>query len=156
MPDIRNLYQKLIVDHYRNPRNFRDLPEANRHADGHNSLCGDKLSVHVILKDHILEKIGFTGSGCAIFVASASMMTEGTKGKSVQEALAISKRFRKIVGDLSESTQEGIEMGDLNAFSGVKGYPARVKCALLPWETLLAALDKQSPVTSSQSPVFSG
>jgi len=153
MPDIRNLYQKLIVDHYRNPRNFRDLPDANRRAEGHNSLCGDKLSVHLIIKNHIFEEISFNGSGCAIFVASASMMTEVTKGKSVQEALAISKRFRQIVGDSSESTPEGIEMGDLKAFSGVRGYPARVKCALLPWETLLAALERQSPVASRQSTV---
>jgi nitrogen fixation NifU-like protein len=106
----------------------------------------------VVLKNHIIKIISFHGSGCAIFMASASIMTEATKGKSVQEARAISKCFRQIVGDSIESPQDGVEMGDLNAFSGVKGYPARMKCALLPWKTLLAALEDPSAVASRQSP----
>jgi len=147
MSDLQDLYQRIIIDHYRNPRNFRQLNQANRHADGHNPLCGDKLTVYLEIKSGVVKDIAFTGSGCAIFMASASIMTESVKLKSLEEVRTISERFFQVVDRSRELQPAPAITDDLAAFSGVRGYPSRVKCASLPWKTL------QSAVGSAQSAV---
>jgi len=140
MSDLQDLYQRAIVDHYRNPRNFRRLDRANRHANGHNSLCGDKLTVYLETEKGVIKDIGFTGEGCAIFMASASMMTEIVKLKTLKEVNAISERFYQLMDKSREMPPEPAATDALAAFSGVRGYPARIKCATLPWQTLQKAV----------------
>lgn len=149
---VKDLYQEVIIDHYRNPRNFRKIDQANRHADGLNPLCGDKLRVFVRIEADVVKDIGFTGSGCAISIASASMMTESVKLKTVEEAKAISEDFYQLLGKSGETLPGSAKMGKLSVFSGVQGYPARIRCATLAWEALRAALS-QSAVGSQQSAV---
>ncbi len=148
MSDLHDLYQRAIIDHCRKPRNFHRLDHANRHADGHNSLCGDKLTVYLEIENGVIKDIGFTGEGCAIFIASASMMTESVKLKTLEEVEAISERFCQLV-EKSREIQPAPDAADaLSAFSGVRGYPARVKCATLPWKALKSAvLSPQSAVS---------
>jgi len=139
MADLRELYQEVILDHHRRPRNCRRPDDANRHADGFNPLCGDKVSVFVRLEDGVVRDIAFQGSGCAISTASASMMTETLKGKSEAEAARIFERFQDLVtGKAADSDPS--ELGKLAVFAGVRDYPMRVKCATLAWHTLRAAL----------------
>jgi nitrogen fixation NifU-like protein len=144
MSDLQNLYQRIIIDHYRNPRNFHELDHANWHADGHNPLCGDKLTVYLEIENRVVKDIGFTGTGCAIFMASASMMTENVKLKTLEEVRTISERFFQWVDTSRELPPAPAVADELSAFSGVRGYPSRVKCASLPWTTL------QKAVASSQ------
>lgn len=153
LSDLQNLYQEAIIDHYRNPRNFHKLEHANRHADGMNPLCGDKLSVYVEIENDVVKDIGFIGTGCAIFIASASMMTQSVKLKTLEEMKAISEYFHQLVDKSREIPPDSITMEGLSVFAGVRGYPARVKCATLAWKTLHAALEQ--PVASHQSPVSS-
>jgi nitrogen fixation NifU-like protein len=146
MNDIQDLYRDLIVEHYRNPRNFREIANANRKASGHNALCGDKFSVFLYMDDGRIADIRFVGSGCAIATASASIMTESLKGKTENEARAL---FRSFLNLLSGDPDPGetAALGDLSVFSGVRGYPARIKCAAFAWHIFLAALDgKEQPV----------
>ena len=138
--DVQNLYQEVIIDHHRNPRNFHTLDQANRHADGLNPLCGDKLSVYVQVEKDVIKDIGFTGTGCAIFIAAASMMTECVKGKTLEEIKAISEALHQMLNNSRETEPEPVILGKLTAFSGVRGYPARIKCATLPWKTLQSAV----------------
>lgn len=140
MSDLQDLYQRIIIDHYRNPRNFHELDQPNRHADGHNSLCGDKLTVYLEIESGIVKDIGFTGTGCAIFMASASIMTESVKLKTLEEIKTISERFFQLVDKSRELQPAPAITDDLSAFSGVRGYPSRVKCASLPWKTLKNAV----------------
>ena len=142
MPDLQELYQDLILDHSRNPRNFHRIEHSNRHADGSNPLCGDKLSVYAVIENDVIREIGFTGAGCAIFIASASMMTESVTGKTIGEARAVSERFHQLVGGSAE-LPDPPTAENLSVFSGVRGYPARVKCATLPWNTLQAVISCQ-------------
>ena len=140
MPELRELYQELILDHSKRPSNFGKLEGANRQASGYNPLCGDKITVYVKVEDNIVREIRFEGVGCAISTASASLMTEKSKGKTLEEADALFDLFHKLVtgGTVEEST--AAELGKLSAFSGVKEFPVRVKCATLPWHTLRSAL----------------
>lgn len=138
--DLRSLYQEVILDHGRRPRNFGALEEANRAAHGDNPLCGDRIAIYVILNDGKVEDVAFTGRGCAISMASASLMTEAVKGKSVAEAHAMFERFHHLVtSDAAPVDDETLEK--LNVFAGVRDYPVRVKCATLPWHTLNAAIE---------------
>lgn len=147
MSDLRELYQEVILDHNRRPRNFGPLEDAMLHADGHNPLCGDKLTVALNITDDIVTDIRFEGSGCAISKASASLMTEGIKGKTVDEVKALFERFHQLVTDQQAPTDASL--GKLAVFAGVRDYPARVKCAILAWHTLLAAVDKkQDPIST--------
>jgi len=139
MPGLEDLYQNIILDHFRHPRNFHRIEPANRHADGSNPLCGDKLSVYAVIENNVIRDIGFTGTGCAIFIASASVMTESVMGKTIGEAKAVSECFCRLVGGSAEPTDPTMTE-KLSVFSGVRGYPARVKCATLPWSTLQAVL----------------
>ena len=146
MSELSDLYQELILDHGRRPRNFRFPDGANRSADGHNPLCGDRLTLKLVLEGDRVTDIGFQGSGCAISTASASTMTEAVKGMSRTEVEALFHAFHSMVTGKAEA---GEDLGKLAAFSGVGGFPMRVKCATLAWHTLEAALAGDgAPVTT--------
>ncbi|NLY26295.1 MAG: SUF system NifU family Fe-S cluster assembly protein [Alcaligenaceae bacterium] len=134
---LRDLYQEVIFDHNRNPRNFGELADATHHADGHNPLCGDQLTVYVQLKEGVVEKAMFIGHGCAISKASASLMTEAVKGKTVEEVESL---FADMHAMLTEAHPEARDFGKLEVLSGVREFPARVKCATLAWHTLHNAI----------------
>ncbi len=143
MTELRDLYQEVILDHYKRPRN-RHRPEGTNHvAVGHNPLCGDKITVFLTLDaDGIVQDIGFEGAGCAISTASASMMTESVKGKPIAEAQALFERFHDLVTGQEEPDVE--KLGKLAAFGGVREFPVRVKCASLAWHTFKAALENKT------------
>ncbi len=145
--EIADLYQELIVDHSRRPRNFRRLENATRRAEGFNPLCGDKVKVYVDLEGDIVRDVGFEGEGCAISKASASLMTESIKGKSKEEVRQLFSRFRA----LATGTGDGVDLGKLAAFSGLRGFPTRVKCATLAWHTLHAALEEAPGIVPTES-----
>ena len=149
MSDLRELYQQIIVDHNRAPRNFKEIDEATSVANGDNPLCGDKLKVYVRVKDDVIEDIGFQGSGCAISKASASLMTWTVKGKTVREADELFGDFHSMITG-KDVTPDGKQLGKLAAFSGVREFPARVKCATLSWHTLRAALRDGVSVVSTE------
>jgi nitrogen fixation protein NifU and related proteins len=140
MSDLRELYQEVILDHHKRPRNCRRPAEANKHADGFNPLCGDKVTVYARVEDGVIRDIAFEGSGCAISTASASMMTEALKGKSEAEAEKIFARFHDMVTGNERDAADGSGLGKLEVFAGVREYPVRVKCATLAWHTMRAAL----------------
>ena len=145
--DLRDLYQEVVLDHSKKPRNFRQLEDANRSAEGFNPLCGDRIVLYLKVEDGIIQDIGFQGSGCAISKASASLMTSILKGKSEKEADELFERFRRLVTKDEAADPEAL--GKLAVFSGVREFPARVKCASLAWHTLRAALEgKQDKVTT--------
>ena len=145
MKELRDLYQEVIFDHYRSPRNYGPLPSANRDAEGHNPLCGDHVKLHLQVEDGIIRDVHFEGSGCAISTASASLMTEVLKGKDEEEAMRLMEEFQRLVTGAGEP--EGL--GKLEALAGVREFPSRVKCATLAWHTLQAALENQRvPVTT--------
>ena len=148
MSEIRELYQEMILDHNKSPRNFREMKDATREVNGFNPLCGDKLVVYLKVKDGAVEDVSFQGTGCAISQASASMMTETVKGKSEREAKKIFERFHMMLSGKSEADPEAL--GKLAVFHGVNEYPARVKCATLAWHTLKTALDGKDEETSTE------
>jgi nitrogen fixation NifU-like protein len=150
MADLRDLYQEVILDHHKKPRNFHKLENANRQADGYNPLCGDKLSVYMQVENGVIRDIGFVGAGCAISTASASMMTESLKGKTESEARAVFDRFHELVTNHSGSRPDPATMGKLAAFSGVREYPVRVKCATLAWHTMRAALEGNKETVATE------
>jgi nitrogen fixation NifU-like protein len=150
MADLRELYQEVILDHHKRPRNCRRPDDANRHADGFNPLCGDKVSVFVRLEDGVVRDIAFQGSGCAISTASASMMTESLKGKSEAEAAEIFERFHDMVTGKTPAEADTSGLGKLAVFSGVRDYPVRIKCATLAWHTLRAALGNDDTPVSTE------
>ncbi|MCZ6916150.1 MAG: SUF system NifU family Fe-S cluster assembly protein [Gemmatimonadetes bacterium] len=150
MSELRDLYQQIILDHNRAPRNFKKLEDANRVAEGDNPLCGDKLRVYVQVSDEgVIDDIGFQGSGCAISKASASLMTSAVKGRTVQEAERLFGTFRDMVTGKAPETKEA-GLGKLVAFAGVREFPARVKCASLSWHTLHAALEATAATVSTE------
>lgn len=140
--ELRELYQEVILDHAKRPRNFRDLPEASHRAEGFNPLCGDKATIYLLVEDDVVKSVTFKGAGCSISTASASMMTEALVGKSRTEAEALFQRFHELLtSDPSKAAENAApELGKLAAFSGVCEFPVRVKCASLPWHTFRAAL----------------
>ena len=149
MSDLRELYQETILDHYKRPRNFGDLPDANRHADGRNPLCGDVLSLWLRMDGDRIGEVRFKGQGCAISTASASLMTEAVKGKTPEEAEALFREFQDLVTSDPHEIPDVEELGKLAVFAGVREFPARVKCASLAWHTLHAALlNETKPVTT--------
>jgi nitrogen fixation NifU-like protein len=148
MPDLRELYQQIILDHNRSPRNFRRLGHANRTAEGHNPLCGDKIELFVRLEADVIEEIGFQGSGCAISQASASLMTDAVKGKSREDAERMFRAFHGMVTSSRDAVPDRAALGKLAALAGVKQFPARVKCANLPWHTLHAALENKEKTST--------
>jgi nitrogen fixation protein NifU and related proteins len=145
--ELQDLYRDIIVDHNRHPRNFRAMPDADRHADGFNPLCGDKLTLYVKLDGDRIEDVSFNGSGCAISVASASLLTESVKGKTVPEAETLFRQMHELL--TRDDVQVDVpRLGKLGALSGVREFPARVKCASLCWHTLDAALHSQEQVST--------
>src|SRR6476620_801312 len=148
MSELSDLYQEVILEHNKNPRNFREIEVADKMADGNNPLCGDALRVYVAMDGDKIADVAFKGSGCAISKASASMMTQAVKGKTREEAEAIFDEFHRMVtGDLDIETDEN-HLGKLKIFSGVLEFPARVKCASLSWHTLNAALHGEDVVST--------
>jgi nitrogen fixation NifU-like protein len=148
MSELSDLYQQVILDHNKKPRNFRKLEEANRTAEGYNPLCGDQLTVYMQLEDGTVRDISFEGSGCAISKAAASMMTQSIKGKSKEDAENLFDEFHRMVtGQLDEEATPN-NLGRLTIFSGVRDFPARVKCASLSWHTMHAALNGQDVIST--------
>ena len=143
--ELNELYQEVILDHSRKPRHFHVLPEANRAAEGNNPLCGDRYTIYLKLEGDVIRDISFQGSGCAISKASASMMTDELKGKTVADARRYFSQYQNMVrtGNMDEEA-----MGKLCAFAGVHHFPMRVKCAILPWHAMLAGLDGQTSVST--------
>ena len=149
MSDLRELYQEVILDHNKAPRNFRALDGADRHADGYNPLCGDRLAVYVNLDGDTITDVSFVGSGCAISKASASLMTDAIKGKSLADARRLFERFHAMVTDDTASSDPD-HLGKLAVFAGVRDYPTRVKCASLAWHTLRAAFDDRHEIVTTE------
>jgi nitrogen fixation protein NifU and related proteins len=148
MSDLREIYQQLILDHNKNPRNFRVIETAQRVADGNNPLCGDRVTLYVYLDGDKIADIAFQGSGCAISKASASLMTDVLKGKTIEEADTLFQDFQNMVTH-KDSEPDIQKMGKLAVFSGIRDYPTRVKCATLPWHAAHAALhNHQDPITT--------
>jgi nitrogen fixation protein NifU and related proteins len=142
MSELSELYQAVILDHNKKPRNFHKLEGANRTAEGYNPLCGDQLNIYLRLEDDQVKDISFEGQGCAIWKASASMMTQAVKGKSKQEAEVLFDEFHRMVTGKLDEESEPNQLGRLKIFAGVKEFPVRVKCATLSWHTLHAALNE--------------
>ena len=146
---LRELYQEVILDHSKKPRNLREIPNADHQAKGHNPLCGDRVTVFAMLEDGKIQDVSFQGAGCAISTASASMMTESVKGKTTAEAEALFGRFHDLVTGKADPAVGAVNLGKLAVFAGVQEFPIRVKCATLAWHTLRAALaKKQEPVST--------
>jgi nitrogen fixation protein NifU and related proteins len=145
MSELGELYQELIVDHSKHPRNFGKLDPADHQATGYNPLCGDKVTVYLKLKDGLVSEARFDGVGCAISTASASLMTERIKGKTLAEAEALFQTFHELVTAGNSEPEAMEQLGKLKVFSGVKDYPVRVKCATLAWHTFRAALRGEEP-----------
>jgi nitrogen fixation NifU-like protein len=150
MSDLRELYQEMILDHGRHPRNFRFPPDANRKADGHNPLCGDRLTVQLVFDGGIVKDVGFQGAGCAISTAAASTMTEVVMGKSVEEVEALFQDYHQLVTGKGGDSDA---LGKLAVFSGVAEFPMRVKCATLCWHTLRAAISGRVVVSTEEDDV---
>jgi nitrogen fixation NifU-like protein len=150
MSDLRELYQEVILDHHRKPRNFRKLPEANKTAEGYNPLCGDRLTLALRVDGGVVREVGFEGSGCAISTASASMMTESIKGKTEAEVEKLFERFHDLITGKPVDPDAPPPLGKLAVFSGVREYPVRVKCATLAWHTLRAALDNRHGTVATE------
>ena len=146
MSDLSDLYQEVILDHNRTPRNFRRLEGASHHAEGFNPLCGDRVTVFLKIDDDRISEITFEGSGCAISKASASLMTDRLKGSSLAEARTLFERFHKMV--TTPTNLEVEELGKLSALAGVREFPVRVKCASLAWHTMKAAIDREEKTST--------
>jgi nitrogen fixation NifU-like protein len=151
MSELSDLYQEVILDHNRQPRNYHKMEGAHREAEGYNPLCGDQLTVYVQLEDGVIRDISFEGAGCAISKASASLMTTSVKGKTLSQAQALFAGFHDLVTGGHDAPQP-VELGKLAVFAGVREFPVRVKCASLAWHTMRAALEgEQVPVTTESA-----
>jgi nitrogen fixation NifU-like protein len=147
MSDLRDLYQEVIFDHYKRPRNFHPLAGANRSAQGDNPLCGDRLVVYLNVDDGVIRDVSFEGSGCAISTASASLMTEALKGKTEAEAAQLIESFH---ASLTRAEASQGDLGKLKVLAGVREFPARVKCATLAWHTVNSALKNQREMVTTE------
>jgi len=149
MSELRELYQQVILDHSKRPRNFLKLQDADRTAEGHNPLCGDEITIYLKMDGDVIQDIGFQGAGCAISKASASMMTSALKGKTKADAEALFGKFHEMVTGSRDTASDPAGLGKLEVFCGVCEFPVRVKCASLAWHTLRAALDgNEKPVST--------
>jgi nitrogen fixation NifU-like protein len=146
MSGLNELYQEVILDHNKRPRNFRTIEQASHHAEGHNPLCGDRLSLYVQVDGDRIDDVAFQGSGCAISKASASLMTDAVKGQTVEAANALFERFHQMVTTPPDQPVEN--MGKLSVLAGVREFPVRVKCASLCWHTLKAALERKEQTST--------
>jgi len=151
MDSLRELYQDVILDHHKRPRNRREMPEASAKASGHNPLCGDRVSVFVKMAGERIDDVSFVGSGCAISQASASMMTDCLKGRTRAEAEQVASAFQRLVTDEHATLPQGDDLVEkLEVFAGVRDFPSRVKCASLAWHALRAALDQPGHTVSTE------
>lgn len=150
MSELRELYQSTILDHNKKPRNFRVPEHANRKAEGHNPLCGDRVTVYLEVEDGVVRDVGFQGAGCAISTASASLMTEAVKGRTLDEARALFERLHDLVAGDSGEEPDIEALGKLAVFAGVREFPVRVKCATLPWHTLRSAAEDRDEVVRTE------
>jgi nitrogen fixation NifU-like protein len=148
MADLNDLYQEVILDHNRRPRNFHALADASHRAEGYNPLCGDRLTVYLKLDGDVIREAAFEGSGCAISKASASLMTDAIKGSSVPDPRALVERFHRMVTTPPDEDVE--DLGKLSVLAGVRAFPVRVKCASLAWHTFKAAVDRQQLITTEK------
>jgi len=148
--ELRDLYQEVILDHNKRPRNFRNMDDATRHAEGHNPLCGDRVTIFVRLTDDRIEDVSFQGSGCAISKASASLMTDSVKGSTLPEVDALFEQFQSMVTAPPDSDVDLDHLGKLAVFAGVREFPSRVKCASLAWHALRAALKADHSSVSTE------
>jgi len=148
--ELSELYQEVILDHNKNPRNFGELKCCNHHAVGHNPLCGDMIELFIEVKENIIQEVKFKGNGCAISKASASIMTTILKDKTVEEARKLFDDFHRIVTSDPNSSYEDLNLGKLSVFVGVREFPARVKCASLAWHTLINALNNIEELTVTE------
>lgn len=146
----RALYEQVILDHNKNPRNFSQMADSSSQADGYNALCGDKLTVYLKVEGGLIEDISFDGVGCAISKSSASIMTSVLKGKTVEEARRLDKVFRELLTSPVETPIDEKALGKLAVFGGVREYPVRVKCATLAWHTMVAALEGVHDTVSTE------
>lgn len=148
MSELSDLYQEVILEHNKNPRNFREIENADKVAEGYNPLCGDQLKLYLAMENDMVKDVAFKGSGCAISKASASMMTQMVKGKTREQAEVMFEEFhRMVLGEMDEEAEEN-SLGKLKIFAGVREFPARVKCASLSWHTLHAALHNEDAVST--------
>lgn len=150
MSDIRELYQEMILEHQKKPRNYQVLEDANRRAEGFNPLCGDRITVYLNVEDDLIKDVAFQGSGCAISKASASLMTVSVKGKKIEEAIALFEGFHQMLSGDPGSPARAEKLGKLAVFSGVCDYPVRVKCATLAWHTLKGCLSGEDKTVSTE------
>ena len=150
MSDLRDLYQEVVIDHSKRPRNFRKMEDANHTAEGFNPLCGDRITLYLKLEGDRVADVAFQGSGCAISTSSASIMTEVLKGKTVAEAEKTFERFHRLVTGELQPGERAEDMGKLAVFGKVSDYPARVKCASLAWHTLNSALRDESKTVTTE------
>jgi nitrogen fixation NifU-like protein len=150
MSDLRDLYQEVILDHNKRPRNFRAIAPPNQKAEGYNPLCGDRITVYLRLNGDVIEDVAFEGSGCAISKASASLMTDALKGRTIGEADSLFTEFHHMVTAPADAPVETGRLDKLAVFAGVREYPVRVKCASLAWHTLRAALEAKHDVVSTE------
>lgn len=150
MSDLRELYQEMILDHGRNPRHYHAMPLANRSANGFNQFCGDRLTVYLKIEQEKITAISFEGSGCAISMASASLMSEILSGKTLNQAGALFASFHQLLTSETTTSEQLHDLEKLAVFAGVKAYPARVKCATLAWHTLQAALKQNNELVSTE------
>jgi nitrogen fixation NifU-like protein len=146
MSDLKDLYQEVILDHNKRPRNFHTVESASHSAEGYNPLCGDRLHLYLKVDDGVVTDVGFQGSGCAISKASASLMTDSIKGRPVAEVRDLFQRFHTMVTTPPDEAVENL--GKLSVLSGVREFPVRVKCASLAWHTLKAALDREQLIST--------
>ncbi|MDH3197326.1 MAG: SUF system NifU family Fe-S cluster assembly protein [Candidatus Krumholzibacteria bacterium] len=152
MSEMRELYQEVIIDHHKRPRNFGKLEGANRHSEGYNPLCGDRVTVYLRVEGDRIQEVSFDGSGCAICVASSSVMTETLKGKTLADVEALFGKFHDLVTGPPDETAATEGLGKLAVFGGVREFPVRVKCAILPWHTLQAALRQSDEQVTTEQP----
>lgn len=141
--ELNELYQEVILDHYKNPKNYSVLEKPTHKAEGYNALCGDKVTIYLDVHDGVIRDIRFQGLGCAISKASASVMTTELKGKTLEEAKELFKKFQHLVTQDMKEEPDPQGLGKLAVFTGVREYPSRVKCAVLPWHTVIAALESE-------------
>lgn len=146
--DLQSLYHEIIVDHNRRPRNFRRIENPTRMSEGHNPLCGDKLKLYLELEDGVIRDVAFEGSGCAISMASASLLTERLKGRTEAEAEELFDEMHRLLTSDTDEEADTEKLGKLASLGGVRAYPSRVKCASLSWHTLHAALEGEDLVTT--------
>jgi nitrogen fixation protein NifU and related proteins len=149
---LRELYQEVILDHNRRPRNYRDMADASGRAEGHNPLCGDRVTVFVRREGDLLADVSFQGSGCAISRAAASLMTERVKGEQLPDVVALFEVFQAMVTSAPDAPVDDGTLGKLEVFAGVREYPSRVKCATLAWHALLAAVEHRPEVVTTEQP----